>query len=180
MKRSKAMVMAVTVAGLFAAAPASAQYIFLGGGLTIPTGEFKDDDAKSGWIATGGVGFEIGKKGLWGELQGSFGNNKYEGTGGDKLQTTSGMAALGYSFTPAKSVTPWVMGGAGFLRHSYKPGNTGFTAESETKFAWEGGAGLTVKAGAKSQVWFGGVYTSSSYVHTIGLLAGVSIAVGKS
>jgi opacity protein-like surface antigen len=178
MKRSTATVLAATIAGLLAAAPAGAQYLFLGGGLTIPTGEFKDDQAKSGWIATGGVGFDIGTRGLWAELQGYFGKNSYKGTGGDNLQTLQGMAALGYSFTPGKSVSPWVMAGAGFLNHKYKPGTTGTPGDSETKFAWQTGAGLTFKAGSKSHVWVGGQYTSSSYVHTIGLLAGLSIAVG--
>lgn len=178
MKRWTATLTAATVAGLLAAAPASAQYLFLGGGATIPTGEFKDDNAKTGWIATGGVGFDIGTRGLWAELQGYFGNNSYEGTGGDKLQTLQGMAALGYSFTPEKSVTPWVMAGAGFLNHKYKPGSTGSPESSETKFAWEGGAGLTFTAGSRAKLWIGGQYTNSSYVHTIGVLAGVSIAVG--
>jgi hypothetical protein len=179
MKGWTATLSAATVVGLLAAAPASAQYVFVGGGATIPTGEFKDDNAKTGWIASGGVGFDIGTRGLWAELQGYFGNNKYEGTGGDKLQTLQGMAALGYSFMPEKSVTPWVMAGAGFLNHKYKPGTTGGVEDSETKFAWEGGAGLTFKAGSRSRVWVGGQYTSSSYVHTIGVLAGLTITLGN-
>lgn len=88
------------------------------------------------------------------------------------------MAALGYSFTPEKSVTPWVTAGICALNHKYKPGSTGSTGDSETKFAWEGGAGLTFKAGSKSHVWVGGQYTSSGYVHTIGVLAGFSIGIG--
>jgi opacity protein-like surface antigen len=179
MKRWTTAMMVGAVAVLVAASPARAQYVFLGGGLTIPTGEFKDDEAKTGWIATAGVGFDIGSKGLWGELQGYFGNNNYEGTGGDKLQNIQGMAALGYSFMPDKSVTPWIMAGAGFLNHKYKPGSTGFTSASETKFAWEAGAGLGFKAGEKANVWLGGQYTGSSYVHMISVLAGVTIKVGN-
>jgi opacity protein-like surface antigen len=178
MRRSAAAVMVGAVAVLVTASASQAQYVFLGGGVTIPTGEFKDDDAKTGWIATAGVGFDIGDKGLWAELQGYFGNNNYEGTGGDKLQSIQGMAALGYSFMPTKSMTPWVMAGAGFLNHKYKPGTTGFTGASETKFAWEAGAGLAFKAGEKAHVWVGGQYTGSSYVHMISALVGVSINVG--
>lgn len=178
MKRLSAAMMVGAVAVLLSASPARAQYVFLGGGVSIPTGEFKDDGAKTGWLATGGVGFDIGSKGLWAELQGYFGNNNYEGTGGDKLQNIQGMAALGYSFMPEKSVTPWVMAGIGFLNHKYKPGSTGGTADSETKFAWEGGAGLAFKAGSKARVWVGGQYTSSSYVHMVSVLAGFSINVG--
>ena len=179
MKRLTAAAMVGALAVLMSASPARAQYVFFGGGATIPTGEFKDDDAKTGWIATAGLGFDIGSKGLWAELQGYFGNNSYKGGGGDKLQNIQVMAALGYSFMPEKSMTPWVMAGAGIVNHKYKPGNTGFTGDSETKFGFEAGAGLAFKAGSKAHVWFGGQYTGSSYVHMIGLLAGVSIAVGS-
>jgi opacity protein-like surface antigen len=179
MKRATAAMLVGAVAVLVAASPARAQYVFFGGGLTIPTGEFKDDAAKKGWIATAGVGFDIGTQGLWAELQGYFGNNNYEGTGGDKLQIIQGMAALGYSFMPEKSLTPWVMAGAGILNHKYKPGTTGLTGDSESKFAWEGGAGLSFKAGSKAHLWVGGQYTGSSYVHMFSVLAGVTINVGN-
>jgi hypothetical protein len=105
-------IVAGTIAVLLAA-PASAQYVFLGGGLGIPAGEFKDDGAKSGWLATAGVGMDIGSKGLWAELQAYLGNNKYEGDGDDKLRTLQGMVALGYSFMREKSVSPWVTAGRG-------------------------------------------------------------------
>jgi opacity protein-like surface antigen len=169
------------VAGTIAvllAAPASAQYVFLGGGLGIPAGEFKDDGAKSGWLATAGVGMDIGSKGLWAELQAYLGNNKYEGDGGDKLRTLQGMVALGYSFMREKSLSPWVMAGAGLLNHDYDPGSTGEEAGSETKFAWEAGAGLAFALSPKLRIWLGGQYTGSSYVNTIGVLGGVSIALG--
>ena len=83
MKRLGSALLAGAVAVLVSAAPAGAQYIFLGGGATLPMGDYKDF-AKTGWIATAGVGFDVGSRGLWVEGQGYYGSNKHDDGSGDK------------------------------------------------------------------------------------------------
>ena len=179
MKRLGSALLAGAVAVLVSAAPAGAQYIFLGGGATIPVSDYKDF-AKTGWIATGGVGFDIGSRGLWVELQGYYGSNKHEGTSGDKTDLLSGMGALGYTFSPEAKVTPWVMAGVGFLSHKFKPGSGG--SSSSTSFAYEAGAGLAFMASSRLHIWTGGQFTSgtgdNSGTKFISLLLGVSIGIG--
>ena len=179
MKRIASALSVGVVAALVAAAPLSAQYVFLGGGLTKPVSDY-NDYAKTGWIATGGVGFDVGSKGLWIEAQGYFGNNNHSDVDGDKTQLLSGMGAIGYSFSPEAKVTPWVMAGAGFLSHKFKPA-TG-TGGTDTSFAYEAGAGLGIKAGSKAHVWFGGQYMAgtgdNSGTKFLGILAGITFAVG--
>ena len=38
----------------------------------------KVDGAKTGWLATGGVGVDVGKKGAWVEAEGYYGSNKHK------------------------------------------------------------------------------------------------------
>lgn len=179
MKRIASAMTVGVVAALVAASPLNAQYVFLGGGLSKPVGDY-GDFAKTGWMATGGVGFDIGNKGLWLEAQGYFGNNNHSDVDGDKTQLLSGMGALGYTFSPDAKVTPWVMAGVGFLSHKYKPA-TG-TGGSSSSFAYEAGAGLSIKAGSKANVWFGGQYMGGTGdnkdTKLIMILAGITINVG--
>src|ERR1044071_931557 len=81
--------------------PAQAQqpYIFAGAGANFPVSTF-GDFAKTGWIATAGVGVDIGAKGLWAEAEGWYGSNKHSDVVGDKTDIFSLLGALGYTFMP--------------------------------------------------------------------------------
>jgi hypothetical protein len=183
MKRLTAATLVGAVAVLVTASSSQAQYVFLGGGATIPMSEYKDF-AKTGWMATAGVGTDIGDKGLWVEAQGYYGSNKHKAPATDeKTDLLGGFGAVGYSFMPGKSVRPWVMGGVGFLSHRFKDSTTPANNESESSFAWEAGAGLGFKAGAKANIWVGGQYMSGtsniSGTKFLALLAGVTINFGN-
>lgn len=178
MKRTASAIAVGVVAALVAAAPLNAQYIFGGGGITIPVGDYKDH--KSGWMLTAGVGADIGSRGLWIEAQGYYGGNKSDD---DTFKTDliGGFGALGYTFSPDAKVSPWVMGGVGILAHKFKP-NTG-TGSTDTGFAYELGAGLSVKAGSKANVWLGGQYTGGTGdidgTKFISILLGVTFNLGN-
>ena len=178
MKRFAAAIMGAAVAVLLAASPVRAQYVFLGGGVTKPVGDF-NDFAKTGWMATGGVGFDIGDKGLWAELEGYFGSNKHSDVDGDKTNLISAMAALGYSFMPAKSVSPYVTGGIGILAHQFKSEDFPTANETETKFGYTGAVGLGFKTGGSLHIFVEGRLLGGSDSNVIAGLAGVSIQVGK-
>lgn len=169
MKRGSIVSLAVL---LFAgASAANAQYVFVGGGASIPIGDFKDAGAKTGWIAQGGVGYEIGSKGLWVEAEGWFGSHKYSNVAG-KTDLLAGIAAVGYSFMPAKKVSPYVVAGAGFMRAKS-------AGVSSTKFAYTGGAGLGFKLNRTVLFWIEGRLLGTKDAKLIPISAGFTFNFGK-
>jgi len=179
------VVLSLGVVGIFlTASHAQAQYIYGAGGVNIPVGTFKDG-VKTGWIASAGVGADVGKKGLWVEAEGWYGSNKWKTTGiygeAGKTDLLSGLGVVGYSFTPEKSVSPYLAGGLGFL-HAKAKSSDGLSTGSSTKFAYTGAAGLGFKAGTSAHVFIEARYlagTSSGYAKMLPITAGVSVNVGK-
>src|SRR5688500_4506594 len=51
--------------------------IFFGGGPSFATGDF-GDVAKNGWLLQGGIGLDIGSKGLFIEAEGFFGSHSHD------------------------------------------------------------------------------------------------------
>lgn len=78
MNRLVAAALALTLVGLATPTDSSAQAAaFIGGGVTAPTGDFKDfgagDGANLGWMATGGIMFPVGDAGLAAGIRAFFG-----------------------------------------------------------------------------------------------------------
>lgn len=180
MKRMTGALALGAVAVLLAATPARAQYVFLGGGLTKPIGDFKNIDlAKTGWMVQGGVGTDIGDKGLWAELEGYYGSNKHSAPAGDKTNLIIGMAALGYSFMSDKSVSPYVTGGLGIQAHQFKSESIPADNGTSTSLGYTGAVGLGFKAGAKAHLWVEGRFLGSKDSKVLAAFAGFTIQVGK-
>ena len=175
MKRGTIACLAILmVAGVSAA---NAQYVFVGGGASIPNGDFKDE-AKTGWMAQAGVGFDIAKvKGLWVEAEGFYGSNKHKGEDA-KTNLFAGIAALGYSFMADKKVSPYVVGGVGILNHKFVPA-TG-TSESESKFAYSGGVGIGYNASSSVHIWLEGRVLGSKSSRVIPISLGFTYNFAKS
>lgn len=117
---------------------------FVGAGLTMPSGDY-GDYAKTGWMATAGMrAWQSGdeRMSVWGE--GFFGSNKHEGDDGDKTNLYGGMGSLSFGLTQGSSTTPYLIGSVGYMIHSYKPGTSGFTSESEGGIMFGGGGGVQV------------------------------------
>jgi opacity protein-like surface antigen len=134
----------MTVAGLLAgAAPAAAQIGFVvGGGVSVPVGEF-GEFAKSGWMALGGAQLGIPLFPLKFRAEGLFGRNTHEGASGDKTTLYGGMAnAIFQIGPPLVPVKPYVIAGVGYLNHRYSPGAAGAQSDSEWKPVFGGGAGV--------------------------------------
>lgn len=177
MKRLTGAIMLGAVAAVVAVSPARAQYVFLGAGAGIPTGDFKTY-AKTGFLATGGVGFDIGDKGLWAEAEGYYGSNKHKAPeDGDKTTIIAGMAALGYSFMADKGVSPYVTGGLGFQSHKFVP-ETG-ASETDTNLGYTAAAGLGFKVGSKAHIWVEGRFLGSKASKMLAALGGFSVSLGK-
>ncbi len=180
MRRSGGMVLGGLVAVLAtSAAHAQAKpYIFFGGGATIPVSDFKDF-AKTGWMATAGVGADI-RKGLWVEAEGYYGSNKHKSPpepAGDKTNLLAGIGALGYSFTPEKKASPYVTAGVGFMSHKFDPA-TG-ASETSTKFAYTGALGIGANLSPKIHFFLEGRFLGTKDTKVIPILTGLSINFGK-
>ena len=173
--RRKLVGLAVTTLLIAAAArPAAAQargYVGLGGGVNIPIGDFKDFN-KTGWLGELIAGV-TGKDGMWGgRIDGMYLHNTFKGGGGaTKLFGANADLVVTPGKRPAK-VHPYVLGGVGFFNVK----NDG-VAGSETKFAWNAGAGLQVHTGNKLDVFFEGrflsISTTGSSIHMIPIAVGL-------
>ena len=174
MKRAVRL-MLIGLAGAVVVVPsASAQrpYIFAGGGINMPMGDFKDG-AKAGWIAQAGFGVDVGTKGLWAEAEGWYGQNKFKvGTGNVKLWAA--MLGVGYSFTPDKKVSPYVVASAGVLAGKGE-GSTSY----DKNFGYSGGAGIVYNATESAHLWLEARYLANKDVKMIPISAGVSFSLGK-
>lgn len=160
-----------------AARPAVAQStsVTLGGGLTIPTGEY-GDYAKTGWLTALGVTRSVGGKGMWvgGELV--YGSNSHSDVVGDKTNLPGVLGNLGYRFGDDKKAGPYLFAAAGIMNHQYKSNQ--YASESEWAFAYGLGAGVDIPAG-KMALWVEARYLSRDGTNLIPLMVGVSIPVGK-
>jgi hypothetical protein len=184
MKRSAGPLFLAMLLALAVPTLASAQAsIFLGGGATIPTGDF-GDYAKTGWMGQAGVVANVGSNGLFVAGEGFYGSNKHE-TGGDKTNLYGADGQVGYRFGDQAKAGLYVAGLLGAMIHKYSPA-TG-TGDSSTGILFGGIAGVDIPAG-KVNVWVEGRWMNgrfseggdSSNTAFFGLFAGVSIPVGGS
>ncbi len=181
------MLLAVAAgAALVFAAPAAtqAQFVFVGGGVTVPTSDY-GDYANTGWIGTVGIGFPIGAAGLSVMAEGLYGQNNHDTAvagvvDGDKTNLYGGMAELEYRAGDPDRIGPYFFGGGGILVHKFSPA-TG-TGDSSSGFGYVFGAGLDVPVGSSVGVWFEGRYLGasidSSTTAVFGVLAGIGFDIG--
>ena len=163
MNRVYSAVLALGVLVAVSAAPAAAQgplSLGVGGGVTIPTGDFKDG-VKTGWHGLANLGYE-GSSGIG--LRGDFYYGENSGKGGGKFKLAGGLANVTYTFAGGKSSTrPYVIGGVGFFNGKSDVTVGAVTvSSSDTKFAWAAGAGIKFKAGSDSDIFVEGRYVSVS------------------
>jgi opacity protein-like surface antigen len=148
----------------------------VGGGVTIPTGDF-NTAAKMGWHGIGQLGYGLsGGLGLRADF--FYGENKFDGVSG-KTKLAGGLGNISYDFQTAGGVKPYVIGGAGVFNVKASASAGGISASaSETKFAFAAGGGLKFKAGSDSHVYVESRYVS---VQTSGGSTGfIPVTVGIS
>lgn len=175
MKRIAFAALALGIALTIGAREASAQSLTfgVGGGLTLPTGDF-NTAAKLGWHGIGQVGYGL-PSGLGLRADFFYGENKLDGIDG-KTKLAGGLGNISYDFKTAGGVQPYVIGGLGAVQ--VKVDIPGFGSASETKFAFAGGGGLKFKAGSDSHFYvesrYVSVQTSGSSTGFIPLTVGIS------
>ncbi len=144
MKRMLHAAVALVLVSLVAASAAQAQTarasFFLGGGATIPTGDFKDV-AKTGWNGVGGVNFMLPGVPFGIRVDGMYSQNSDKAGSSAKVKIFSGNADAVFAFgAPGSMVKPYILAGLGAANVKVDDG-AGFS-ESETKLAFNGGAGI--------------------------------------
>ena len=182
MKRIVSVVLAAGGALLLSAASAQAQVsVGVGGGLTIPTGDF-GDGFKTGWHGIANVGYDLPSGiGLRGDF--FYGQNNVDATGVDgKAKLAGGLGNVLYTFKSAGTIHPYVIGTVGFMNAKLEASGGGLTfSDSETKVAFGGGAGIKFKAGSDANFFAEGRYisvnTSGGSTNFIPITIGVSFGL---
>lgn len=108
-------------------------YVGVGGGVAMPLGDFKDA-VKLGWIAQGIVGFTT-KTIIGARADVTYGQHKSKATGGGNAKILGFMGDVVVSPKMAGKMSAYILAGAGMQ-------NLKAEGSSETKFAWNAGAGL--------------------------------------
>jgi hypothetical protein len=143
MKRCGSILTTALVLTGAAAAPAAGQIGFvLGGGATIPVGDY-GDYAKTGWMGLAGVRLALPLLPVQFRAEGLYGQNTHDLLAGDKTALYGGMANVIVQIgPPLVPVKPYVIAGGGVLNHHYSPA-TG-ASEDSWKAVFGGGVGINV------------------------------------
>ncbi|HEY7683133.1 MAG TPA: outer membrane beta-barrel protein [Gemmatimonadales bacterium] len=149
----------------------------VGGGLTIPTGDFSDG-FNTGWnlLAVLGYGRNAGL-GFRGDFY--YGQNGIKDPFDGHAKLAGGLANVVYTFPGGRSTRPYVIGGVGVFNAKVNVSAGGLSgSDSETKFAFGLGGGASFRAGRDSRVFaesrFIVVNTSDGSTNFIPLTVGIS------
>ncbi len=181
----RAFVAGLALGGLLMVSPGSVQAqsglsFGIGGGGTLPTGDFADFSKPVGWQGTAIVGYQpAGNVGARVDfLYGQTNFDQDEAGVDGKTTLAGGLASLVYRFPTAGSVKPYILGGAGV--YNVKTDPDGAPSDDETKFAAGGGLGIKFRAGSDASFFVEGrfvnVFTSGSDANFIPVTVGVTFA----
>jgi len=171
------------------AAPAMAQgaKFSVGGGLTLPLGDF-GDVASTGWHGLAAVGFQPANLPVGFQLDGMyqrFGVENAPDNFDGNTQIIQGTANVVYTFTTAEASTfhPYLIGGVGV--YNSKPTGDDLTAlvgdESSTDFGVNAGAGFDFQAGSVGlflEGRFHNIFSDGSDANFIPITVGVRFGGG--
>jgi hypothetical protein len=115
-------------------AAAQAQGLYFSAGAAFPSGDDLED-VDTGWLAAGGVTFDLGEGGVWAGIDGSYGSHGITDID-ENVNTYSFMGIVGYSFDTEGNLDPYVWGGAGI--QGIKD-----DVDNESGFGWQAGAGTS-------------------------------------
>jgi hypothetical protein len=174
------------LATLFAVSAGQAQagkYLYVGGGATLPMGDYKDfgggDGAKTGFMADVGLGTNLGSSGkMFGFVDMFYGKNSHD-TDDESTTLIGGGANIGMQTSGTSSRLYGYVGG-GLQSHKYNAAG-GVDGGSETNPFARGALGISLGSG-NTTFWleagyvlgFGDEGAKTSYVP---LLAGISIGL---
>jgi hypothetical protein len=180
MKRVWSVAALAAACSLFGSGDAAAQAgVFLGGGATMPTGDF-GDFANVGWMGFGGVGFPVGQDGLFLGAEGFYGSNGHE-VEGIKTNLYGGNALIGVNFYEQGEAGPFVAAGLGLMTQQLKSETIPALEDSASGFALTGLAGLSFPLGTVEgmlSATFTRAFGDLEDLMFAGIFAGIGIPVG--
>ena len=88
--------------------------VFGAGGASIPLGDFADA-ADTGWLVGGGILGMLGTQGVWLGAEGMYGRHRVSDADGVDIEMIGGGGMIGYTFSPAARISPYIFGSAGVL-----------------------------------------------------------------
>jgi hypothetical protein len=151
----------------------------LGGGVTLPLGNF-DDAAKLGWHGTGAVSFVPENVPVGFQIDGTFSRLSDESPLDIKSQLIYGTGNVVYKFKTSEDTRfrPYLIGGAGVYNLDAKGDDVSDLVESVTKFGLNAGAGFDFKAGSAGvfvEGRFHNVFTEGDNTNFIPFTVGVRL-----
>jgi hypothetical protein len=188
MRGLRSVVLGAVLMATVGAAPAVAQAKFsLGGGVTLPSGDF-DDLVGTGWHGLAAVGFQPADFPVGFQIDGMyqrFGVDDVPDEVGGNWQVIQGTANVVYTFTTAEESTfhPYLIGGLGL----YNEKATGDSLQaivgdqSETDFGINAGAGFDFQLGSVGlfvEGRFHNVFTEDNSTNFIPITAGIRFGGG--
>jgi hypothetical protein len=111
----------------------------VGGGLTLPIGDYADFD-KAGWHVLGLIQFPISQSPIHARFDAMYGQTSHDVGSGNTTLTGATGDLLYHLGNRASTVRPYVLGGLGFY-------NADFGGASESKFAFGVGGGILFSIG---------------------------------
>lgn len=149
----------------------------VGGGVSIPTGDF-DDAAKLGWQGMAAVRVFPQSMPLGFQVDGNFGRLSDESDFDIQSQLIYGTGNVLYRFSTSAETRfqPYLIGGGGVYNLDVKGDDAPAGVESETKFGLNAGAGFDFKAGSAGlfvEGRFHNVFTAGSDAQFIPINVGV-------
>lgn len=182
MKRLAMSLLAVAVGAGLSAAGAEAQQatrfdFALGGGVSVPTGDF-DNAAKLGWHGMAAVRMLPQALPVGFQVDGNFARLSDESSLDIASQLIYGTGNVLYQFRTSESsrFQPYLIGGVGVYNLDVKGNDVPANVNSETKVGLNAGAGFDFKAGAASlfaEGRFHNVFTDVSDTQFIPVTLGV-------
>jgi len=166
----------------------SAQGVWVGGGVTVPTGDYGDYH-NIGFTTVAGVGFPVGPKGLEIFAEGYYGQNSVDADdaySGEKTSPYGIMGGASYDLNPEADAGLYVFGQAGLMVHRWSADN--YESETDNGFAFGGGAGYGFPIGGFEGFVEGrythGRFSSSEYDDSwstayFSIVTGVYFPLGK-
>ena len=182
MKRTALTFFALTaVLGSVANTSQAQSLVTVAAGATIPTGDY-GKYANTGWTATAGVLFPVGRPGLMAGGHALFGSNSHSDLDGDKTNLLGVLGTVAYRFGDPTRPGVFVLGNVGMLRHSYSSDNFPDDEGSESGVAFGGAAGFSIPRDNMILHVSAGLLTASiegSSTSFIPLQLGISIPFGQ-
>ena len=173
----RTLALAATVAALSASNAGAQIQPYVGAGILSPSGDFAEY-AQSGWLVFAGAQKPLGmSQRAVGGITVIYGHADHEGPGSTGTNIPGVTVDFGYALTAGGRFTPYVRGGVGFIQHRFDPGDTGLEDDSETKFAFGVGGGISTALGSNT-LFVGAHHTGAEDTNFLSFYVGFGLGGG--